>query len=541
MHELLLTVAKARLKLRVYARKALKLMAMNSCSRRWALTKWLALSGNLFPLVLLLVLVSSIPALGQATTLWKEGFETDEFWDRWHVEGGAWAVGGPTSGPMQAFAGTRAAATVLDGNYAPSTDARFVRDKLFTVPPASEHPRLRFWQWFQAAEGDTRMVEVKVGAGPWQAIVASSGWNSDEWSRALFDLSPFSGQAIQLAFHLQANADANVGPGWYLDEVSVETGAVGSDLLGVVETFENGLGNWTIDHGVWELGKPTLGPSAAFSGANCIGTVLDGNYRPGMDSRLISPEFLVPPSSDNPRLRFWHWYGIWPGDPARVEISVGGGAWQPLSSLFENNSAVWTRPSLDLRPYAGQSVQVAFHFQANADTDIAAGWYVDDVVVETGPLDMEPGHQTGELRDRLRQLAGGQWHLGDRDPDVRPRAGLCRPAVRRHSLDRTLPGQRDSRLVSPEFTVPPAADHPRLRFWQWLRNQIGDPASVEIRSVLAAIGSRSRPRWSQTMEPGRVHCTVWWTTQGSACKSPSAFNPTAIPNQAPVGSSMTSW
>src|SRR5262245_15241802 len=81
----------------------------------------------------------------RGAVLWRENLETEEFWDRWHVDGGVWAVGTPHSGPGRAFAGDRCAATALDGNYPRSADVRLARDRAFVVPPAIERPRLRCW------------------------------------------------------------------------------------------------------------------------------------------------------------------------------------------------------------------------------------------------------------------------------------------------------------------------------------------------------------------------------------------------------------
>src|ERR1041385_2128737 len=83
--------------------------------------------GNLRPIFLLLALVCASGACcAQTTVLWSEGFEDDSYFESWHMEGSVWAVGVPTSGPGKAFAGIRCGATVLDGNYPPGADARFV-------------------------------------------------------------------------------------------------------------------------------------------------------------------------------------------------------------------------------------------------------------------------------------------------------------------------------------------------------------------------------------------------------------------------------
>src|SRR5262249_33213758 len=159
------------------------------------------------------------------------------------------------------------------------------------------------------------------------------------------------------------------------------------------------------------------------------------------------------------------------------EISVGGGAWQALSGVYAYNSSVWTRPSLDLTPFAGRSVQIAFHFQSNTDANVASGWFIDDVVVETGPSSWNPVQQTEGFEAGLGQWAvdNGTWGVGT--PifgTIQAEQGIqCAGTV----LSGTYGASVNSRLISPMFTVPAATDHPRLQFWHWLRNQPGDPAT----------------------------------------------------------------
>ncbi|KHE92014.1 MAG: hypothetical protein K8F52_07155 [Candidatus Scalindua rubra] len=41
------------------------------------------------------------------------------------------------------------------------------------------------------------------------------------------------------------------------------------------EDFESGIGSWTIDNEVWEVGSPTSEPGSSYGGTQCAGTVLD--------------------------------------------------------------------------------------------------------------------------------------------------------------------------------------------------------------------------------------------------------------------------
>ena len=80
------------------------------------------------------------------------------------------------------------------------------------------------------------------------------------------------------------------------------------------EDWESGIGDWSVSNGTWEVGVPTTGPVAAYSGQNCVATKLTGNYSKNVDSRFISPPFTVPDSNENPRLRFWHWFEFYDGN-----------------------------------------------------------------------------------------------------------------------------------------------------------------------------------------------------------------------------------
>src|SRR2546426_6940915 len=100
---------------------------------------------------------------------------------------------------------------------------------------------------------------------------------------------------------------------------------------------------------------------------------------------MLSAAFAVPASINYPRLRFWHWYsfagaaylglGVYDeGSYGFVEIKVGAGTWQQVSPTYvRSSSAIWSRPSIDLTPFAGRSVQVAFHFHSAANRDV--GWF----------------------------------------------------------------------------------------------------------------------------------------------------------------------
>jgi hypothetical protein len=313
-------------------------------------------------------------------------FDGFEDWEgglgQWSTTRGYWQVGTPTNGPSAAYAGEACAGTVLGANYLQYADSRLVSPP-FQVPSAEENPRLRFWHWFQTYNsGDFGEVQLRVGNGNWVSLSEQYYDRSGAWTRPMLSLAQYGGQTVQVAFHFHSD-NYGEAPGWFVDEVTVESGPYAFDGF---EDWEGGLGQWSTTRGYWQVGTPTNGPSAAYAGEACAGTVLGANYLQYADSRLVSPPFQVPPAEENPRLRFWHWFQTYnSGDFGEVQLRVGNGNWVSLSDHFFNSSGAWTHLLLSLGSYGGESVQVAFYFHSDNYGE-ASGWYIDDIQVDVVPV-----------------------------------------------------------------------------------------------------------------------------------------------------------
>jgi hypothetical protein len=349
-------------------------------------------------------------------TLWCENFE-ENVWDRWYVTNGSWEVGTPTSGPDTAHSGVQCAATVLDGNYLDNQDSRLIRIQSFVVP-TGPNPRLRFWHFYSFHNGDYGQVQLKVeGDSIWQTldfgiygnIGGSGGYHSsNRWTRPLLDLSEYSGQVVQLAFRFRsvdASYGNDVSTGCYIDEVLIETG---NFIFNNPQDWESGIEYWYADFGVWEVGEPTSGPAQAYSGLNCAGTILDGNYYDNLNSRLISPSIIIPATIHNPRLRLWHYYSFHNGDYGEVQIrSVGDTVWNTLyNGHYNGNSGgIWASPYFSLIDYAGQTVQFAFRFKsvdASYGNDVSSGWYIDSISVQADDIGAITGQVTTSTGDTVQ-------------------------------------------------------------------------------------------------------------------------------------------
>ncbi|MCW5553223.1 MAG: hypothetical protein KIS67_13820 [Verrucomicrobiae bacterium] len=441
------------------------------------------------------------------TITWQENWELPSAEDNWFADNGYWEIGVPTYGPpdrgdgWRAHQGTNVAATVLNGDYTDNRQSRLISSPV-TIPHANQNPRLRFWHWWSFGCGDYGQVQISTNGGSsWVNLSgAYSADSSGRWSRGWLDLTPYAGKSVLLGLLFSsttAGCGTTVGSGWYVDEIMIETGPEPS--FAPLENFETGWGGWKADYiggnatdfAIWEIGVTTTGPGAAHAGTNVAATVLNGNYPEDRDSRLVSPPFVVPPAILNPRLRFWHWWSFACGDYGQVQISTNNGAsWQALSGGYSaDSSGRWSRGWLDLTAYAGMTVRLGLYFHsqsAGCGGTVGAGWYVDELAIETGS---EPSFNPSENFEAgwggwKADYFGGKatdsaiWEIGV--PTSGPGVAHAGTNVAATYLNGNYPEDRDSRLVSPPFVVPPAILNPRLRFWHWWSFACGDYGQVQI-------------------------------------------------------------
>ncbi|MFO0755569.1 MAG: pre-peptidase C-terminal domain-containing protein [Byssovorax sp.] len=163
--------------------------------------------------------------------------------------------------------------------------------------------------------------------------------------------------------------------------------------------FESGAAGFT--HGgaldEWALGTPSATVIASCSsGTQCWKTKLAGNYSANASGDLSSPALDLGPMVAPIRLRWSQKYQIdnASADHASVDVVPAMGAskrvWEHqdaamttpvgLAAAVLQESAGWGKVESSLDSFAGQSVQVKFHFDSDA-TNQYAGYAVDDVKV----------------------------------------------------------------------------------------------------------------------------------------------------------------
>ena len=87
---------------------------------------------------------------------------------------------------------------------------------------------------------------------------------------------------------------------------------------------------------------------------------------------------------DTATLTFWHRYAFASGDRGNVWVAREreDGSWwteEPLRT-FTGTNPTWQQVSLDLTPFVGEPIRLAFQLVSDT-TETADGWYIDDVAV----------------------------------------------------------------------------------------------------------------------------------------------------------------
>jgi len=347
-------------------------------------------------------------------------------WGDWYADDGVWEVGTPTVGPAECHGGLQCAGTVLDDDFPACTDSRLISPSI-TLPQVTgdEELQIRFWHWFSYHGGDYRYVQVSyydetTGWSGWEDVSTSGDYDvSYVWSRKGVDITAYAGMKVRVAFYHIADC-STTRSGWYIDDIEVV-----KKVPGFTGDFEAGWGDWYADHGVWEVGTPSVGPAECHGGTQCAATVLDGNFPACTDSRLITPSIWLPEvtGGEELHLRFWHWFSYHGGDYRYIQISHydaidGWSGWENISTSGDYDvSNVWSLKDVDITSYAGMKVRVAFYHIADCSTT-RSGWYIDDIDMPGMACLDDDGDGYGNPASPLCQYP--EFDCNDDDPGVNP-------------------------------------------------------------------------------------------------------------------------
>ena len=259
---------------------------------------------------------------------------------------------------------------------------------------------------------------------------------------------------------------------WFRDAQANISARVCDSIINGVD-WESGIGNWSADNGVWQIGTPSVvGPASCIGGSQCAGTVLDGNY-PGLtDSRLVSASYQLPTviGTEEIHLRFQHWFSFTGSVDGQVQISVWDsvtstwGNWVSEGTTVANESGGWSLKGVDLTAYSGETVRIGFLHTSNTTVG-APGWYIDDVtIVQITPVltgDFEAGWDDWSA-------GNGVWQVGTPSV-VGPASCIGGSQCAGTVLDGNYPGLTDSRLVSASYQLPTVigTEEIHLRFQHW--------------------------------------------------------------------------
>jgi subtilisin-like proprotein convertase family protein len=237
--------------------------------------------------------------------------------------------------------------------------------------------------------------------------------NGVNWrTEALYNLNWFQGENAQGTWNLDIRDDLTANTGtlnsWSL-EVCEEPVLTGNVIYN--EDFEANNGGYThsgtLDE--WEYGTPatagqtTVSPFTApittcASGNNCWKTDLDNTYENSSSMDLVSPTLNLTQYQGTINLYWQSRYQLesvafdraWvrvtnlnnPADTRMVwnstnaTMSEANGAGASLGNHAE--SAGWGRYSANISDFAGKTISVTFHLEADS-SNVLAGWAVDDV------------------------------------------------------------------------------------------------------------------------------------------------------------------
>ena len=226
-------------------------------------------------------------------------------------------------------------------------------------------------QLFVGHGGNDRVEVVAPGGCSWTAT------SNSPWIR-IADGSSGRGSG-HVSYTVAANPNLNARTGTLTiagQAFTVLQTGVNGNLF--EDDLENGVNGWSSEHTPWAL-TTAFSRSGAYALTDSPGSNYRSNQHP-WSSTIWSPVIDLTEVT-SATLTFWHRYDFAIGDRGDVAVTYrryGLGGLQ----TFTGTQTTWKKASIDLSPYAGSRIRLAFRLQFEAREN-ADGWYIDDVAVSS--------------------------------------------------------------------------------------------------------------------------------------------------------------
>ncbi|MFC4812094.1 S8 family serine peptidase [Paenibacillus sp. GCM10023250] len=143
----------------------------------------------------------------------------------------------------------------------------------------------------------------------------------------------------------------------------------------------------------WGIGTPLLGPKGAYSGSKVAASNLNAPYKVGANSFFMTPSIDLTESPEGAILSFKNWYKLLPDiDYGIVYAATENNVYE--LARFTGQSGGWGSQFIDLRPFAGQRIDLIFNLSVAPYGGLDEGWYIDDLSVQL-PDSVPPAVPTG--------------------------------------------------------------------------------------------------------------------------------------------------
>ena len=223
---------------------------------------------------------------------------------------------------------------------------------------------------------DNASVQVEAAGGCDWSATSNTGW-----------IRVTSGGRGSGPGRVSYSAAANPNPTARTGTLSIGGWTFTVTQAGANDTlFEDDTENGTVG---WSVNSPwALTTAASRSGTRAWTDSPGGNYQNDLNVGLWSP-IIDLTGFTSATLTFWHQFDFASGDRGNVWVAgtEDGQSWSGDERLqtFTGTRTTWQQASIDLSPFVGEPIRLAFQLVSNAALT-ADGWYIDDVAVFSSDL-----------------------------------------------------------------------------------------------------------------------------------------------------------